>query len=282
MICAWQEFIRLIPPGFRDELNHSVKEKLQELRLRIGQPPKMVFGRESAVLNRPVTHEDLQYVINSASQYSPWASTTVNKGFITASGGHRIGVCGDCVVHERTVSGIRTPTSLCLRVARDFPGIAAKATTITGSVLIIGPPGSGKTTFLRDFIRQRAALGAGSVSVVDERGELFPAVSGAYCFSTGANTDVLSGCAKGEGIDMVLRTMGPQCIAVDEITEESDCQNLIAAAWSGVDLLATAHAATIQDLISRNVYRPLISTKLFSTVIVMTRDKQWYIERSGL
>lgn len=282
MICAWQEFIRLVPHHFRDELNHSGKDRLQELRLRVGQPAKMVLGAENIVLERSATLEDLHYVINTASQYSPWASTSVRRGYITAAGGHRIGLCGDCVVHEGSVTGIHHPTSLCIRVARDFPGIAVKAANISGSALIIGPPGSGKTTFLRDLIRQHAALGAGSISVVDERGELFPSAGDTYCFSTGANTDILTGCPKAHGIDMVLRTMSPQCIAVDEITEESDCRSLIAAAWSGVDLLATAHAATVEDLMTRTVYRPLVSTNLFPTVIVMTKDKLWSVERSCL
>jgi stage III sporulation protein AA len=119
----------------------------------------------------------------------------------------------------------------------------------------------------------------GSICVVDERGELFPFSQGVSCFDTGKKTDILTGCGKAQGIDMALRTMGPATIAVDEITAEDDCESLIRAGWCGVRLLATAHAASVEDLRSRPVYRLLCESSLFSTVGILSRDKSLNLER---
>lgn len=279
MRCAWQEYLRLLPTWMRKEVDELGKDSLLELRLRVGMLPELVIAGGSAWLRRNVSNEDVGFVIHTASQYSPWAAATISQGYITAAGGHRIGVCGEAVVQREQMTGIRSPTSLCIRVARDFPGIAAKASFNSGSLLIIGKPGSGKTTLLRDLIRQRSEHGQGSVAVVDERGELFPTCQGDPCFPIGKRTDILTGCPKSTGINTVLRTMGPSCIAVDEITEQTDCNALLHAGWSGVTLLATAHAASRNDLLCRPVYRPIVSTKLFDTVLVMQPDKTWSAER---
>ena len=167
---------------------------------------------------------------------------------------------------------------LCIRVARDFPGLAASLKETSGSVLIIGPPGSGKTTLMRDLIRQKSELQQGSVAVVDERGELFPCAQNTWSYSLGPNTDVLSGAHKQEGIEMLLRTMGPRWIAVDEISSEEDCSALFRAGWCGVTLLATAHAESRKELFSRPIYRPLVTGKLFDKLVIMARDQTWHLE----
>lgn len=279
MRCAWQEYLRLLPAWLRHEVEYRTKNDLQELRLRIGQPPVLLCQDRAITLERNAAGEDLHYVINAASQYSPWAAATISKGFITANGGHRIGICGETVIHNGKVAGIKTVTSLCIRVAQDFTDISKAAAKYCGSILIIGPPCSGKTTLLRDLIRQRSKVSSCSIAVMDERGEIFPLVNGVPCFSTGGNTDILTGCSKQEGIDMLLRTMGPSCIAVDEITEEKDCQALLQAGWSGVKLLATAHATQKSDLYSRPVYKPLVVNQLFDTLLVLRPDKSWTAER---
>lgn len=279
MRCAWQAYLRLLPVWMRDAVDELGRETLLELRLRIQLPPELILRDKSIWLQREVSIEDLRYVVNAASQYSPWAATTAAKGYLTAKGGHRIGICGEAVMQDFLMTGIRSPTSLCLRVARDFPGIAQDALRYTGSVLIIGKPGSGKTTLLRDLIRQRSEQGTESIAVVDERGELFPFANGECCYSHGRHTDILSMCGKQQGIDALLRTMSPSCIAVDEITEESDCRALLQAGWSGVSLLATAHAANRSDLQHRPVYRPIIDAALFDTLLVMQKDKSWRAER---
>lgn len=279
MKCAWQAYLNLLPHAMRQEVDELGREELQELRLRVGLPPELIFQNRSRRLLRPVTNADIAFVINAASEYSPWSATTVGQGYITAQGGHRIGICGVCTVLNGKVSGISLPTSLCLRVARDIHGLAQKAVNIGDSILVIGPPGSGKTTLLRDLIRAKSNAGQESIAVVDEREEIFPLYKGSPCFVTGDRTDILSGCGKAEGIDAVLRSMNPQWIAVDEITAHSDAEALLRAGWCGVNLLATAHAGSLYDLRTRPIYQPLIKYKLFTSIIVLHRDKSWTLER---
>lgn len=278
MICAWQPLCNILPPQLRGEIDRFGREKLQELRLRLGMQPEMVMCDGVKYLPGVVNQEVLQFVVNAACRYSPWTATTAAEGYITAKGGHRIGLCGEVTVKSGTMADVNRVTSLCIRVARDFPGIATGAPK-DGSLLIIGRPGSGKTTLLRDLIRMRSDSGKGSVAVVDERGELFPSYQGNSCFLPGRKTDILSGCPKRQGIELLLRAMGPETIAVDEITAEDDCRGLLYALWCGVDLLATAHAGSISEFMRRPVYKPLIESRVFSTVLVMQPDKRWKEEK---
>ena len=272
MICAWQELLSILPPAIGAEADRLGRETAQEIRLRLGQAPELVCQKGTVNLSGTVKKDDLNFCINTASRYSPWAAQTSAQGYLTARGGHRIGICGEAVVSDGRMAGIRRVTSLCIRVARDFPDLARDAARLKGSILLIGPPGSGKTTLLRDLVRQIGK--SAPVSVVDERMELFP-----EHFLPGTRVDILQGCPKREGIDIVMRTMGPEYIAVDEITAEEDCDALLRAGWCGVRLLATAHAGNVRDLMNRPLYRPLLEKKLFDHILVMGRDKSWKEER---
>lgn len=268
MKCAWDQLLGILPKWLSCEVDKYDRAQVQEIRLRLGNVPELNLGRTSLWLDRIVTGEDLNFVVNTASRYSPWAAASIHNGYITAAGGHRIGICGEVVIKDGVMTGIRDVGSLCIRVARDFSGIACAATKLQGSILVIGPPGAGKTTLLRDLARTIAA--SETVGVVDERGELFP-----EGIARGRRMDVITGCGKGKGIDLLLRTMGPRYIAMDEITSEQDCAALIHAGWCGVRLLATAHAETGDDLHNRPIYRPLFSGKIFDHVLVLGRDKSW-------
>ena len=278
MRCAWKEFLSILPPRLRQEIDKYSKRDLRELRLRLDQPPELVLSGERRWLATSISQDDLRQCINNASRYSPWNATTAGKGYLTAPGGHRLGICGEAVTKDGIMTGFREITSLCIRVARDFPGIADRAATLPGSILILGAPGWGKTTLLRDLIRQLSDKGT-HIAVVDERGELFPERSN---FPRGRSTDVLTGCAKHQGIENLLRTMGPDCIAVDEITAQEDCQSLLRAAFCGVRLLATAHAGAVKDLHCSTVYKPLLESRVFSTALILSPDKSYKLERMDL
>ena len=258
------QLLAILPQRLRQEDYDDVNE----VRLRLGKPPRLVTGSRWRDLEGSVDEGELRFVLNAASRYSPWTAGSLRDGYLTAPGGHRIGVCGE---GNREV--ITVPDSLCIRLARDVRGIAAGLPT-DKSLLLLGPPGSGKTTLLRDLIRliSRSAM----VSVVDERRELFP-----QGFFRGENTDVLSGVDKPRGIDMVLRSMGPQVIAMDEVTSKADCEALLRAAWCGVRLIATAHADSVRDLRQRAVYRPLVQTGLFSQAAVLDAHRSWHLEEVG-
>lgn len=278
MICQWDAYLSILPGWLRGDVDRLGKKSLTELRLRLGHPPKLVLRENTLSIPGNVTTEDMQTVINSASRYSPWAADTISKGFLTGPGGHRIGICGQVIRQQGKMTGVREPSMLCIRVARDFPGLAADLKNVKGSVLIIGPPGSGKTTLLRDLIRQKSSLEQGSIAVVDERGELFPCSKATWAYPVGPNTDIMTGCGKREGIEILLRTMGPRWIAVDEVSSEEDCGSLYRAGWCGVTLLATAHAENRRELFKRPIYEPLISHKLFDRVICLDRDQSWHME----
>lgn len=282
MQCEWNAFLNLLPPWIREDADRMGKENLQELRLRIGGKAELKCLKDSKWLPRMITEEDISYCVNAASRYSPWAASSVSRGYITARGGHRLGLCGDATVLDGTMKGYRSFSSVCLRVARDFPGIGQELISLTGSSLIIGVPGCGKTTLLRDFIRMQSDIGERTVSVVDERGELFPYGSCGFCFPTGKRTDVLTGCEKLVGINVVLRNMTPEIIAVDEITAGEDCTALLQAGWCGVDILATAHASSKEDLFNRKLYQPIVKSGLFQNLIVLQKDKSYRVERMGM
>lgn len=272
MRCAWKELLDILPKWMITDVDALGRSSLQELRLRLDAPPELVSCDSVQRLGRQVSSEDLSYCVNAASRYSPWAAATIAQGFLTVSGGHRIGLCGEAVLKNKEITGIRKVTSLCIRVARDFPGIGSSAAGLRGSMLILGAPGRGKTTLLRDIARQISEKS--TVAVVDERGEIFP--SG---FVRGDRMDVLTGVPKAGGVEMVLRTMGPEWIAVDEITAEEDCRSLLQAQGCGVRLLATAHAGSLDEFRVRPIYKALLDNHVFDYLLILHSDRSYGTER---
>lgn len=278
MDCQWTSLLGILPLWMRGSIDEYKDCCLQEIRLRIGMKPSLICKDKQVRLHRAIAKEDLDFCVNTASRYSPWTSQTISRGYITVSGGHRIGICGTFATERDGPNCIRDINSLCIRVARQFPGIGRGAVDIAGNILIIGRPGSGKSTLLRDIIRCKSQQG-NTICVVDERQELFPCVGGVPCFECGRNTDIVSGCRKAEGIELATRVMNPHMIAVDEVTAKEDCEALIGAGWCGIDLLATAHASNMNDYLERPVYRPLVESKLFDTILILQLDKSWRAER---
>ena len=270
MRCAWEKLLSALPPDTARQLDARDREAAREIRLRLGAPPEVYLGSSRKELCGPVSREDLKYTLNLASQYSPWCAASLAQGYLTAPGGHRIGVCGEGIFRQGQTQGFRSIRSLCIRVARDFPGIGAG--TEAAPTLIVGAPGWGKTTLLRDLSRQISKQE--TVSVVDERGELFP-----EGFETGRHMDILTGVPKPQGVEMVLKTMGPAYIAVDEITSEADSLAVLQAANCGVGLLATVHGAGLSDLRQRPMYRRLLEAGVFRQILVLSRDQSYRRER---
>ncbi len=278
MRCQWQELLNLLPIWLREPVDRQGKESMEELRLRLHMPPQMITAKGIICLDRCITADDLHFCLNAATKYSPWTSGSITQGFVTAAGGHRIGICGECVYDGNVLRNISPISSVCIRVAREYSGVSGNCYQIQGSILIIGRPGSGKTTFLRDLIRSISDNSRQSITVLDQRRELFPYSAGHYTFDRGIHTDILSGCDKKHGLEMAIRTMSPDTIAVDEITSEDDCKSLAAAAWCGVRLIATAHAGSKQELTERILYRSLLDSRIFQYLVVLHRDKTWHGE----
>lgn len=281
MKCAINELLSILPPKIGTE-SRQYMQSLLEIRVRVHQKIQFVLPGRMIIGNNTAEREDLQFILNTASRYSPWSSATISDGYITALGGHRIGITGQAAIKDSIMCTIRQPMSLCIRVAREFPGIADTISNQNGNILLMGPPGSGKTTMLRDLIRSYSNKGKGSICVVDEREELFPVCQDRYVFDTGGCTDILSGCSKYQGILTALRTMGPACIAVDEITHAKDCAALVQAGWCGVRLFATIHASNIDDLMLKPIFKKMLQDKLFDYAVILALDKSYTVERIAI
>ena len=279
----------LLPPHLRRQaegLDRPLQAQAEELRLRAGRPMTVVCSGGELPLpgGGPVRPADLELVVEIATQASAHtALERLRDGFFTVPGGHRIGICGSAVVRQGAVTNLRQLSSLAIRVAREIPEAAAGVADRLWegerfqSTLILSPPGGGKTTLLRDLIR-RLSDGAGHpalrVGVADERGELAAMYGGRPQFDVGRQTDVMDGCPKAEGLMMLLRGMNPQVLAADEITDPRDCAALLAAANCGVSLLCTAHAASLEDLETRPLYRPLLEQRCFEKLAILSRGPE--------
>lgn len=274
-----EPLVRILPIWLRNAIGKEQLSQTLELRLRVGQAVELVYTHGSRWLQRIVTEEDLRFCINMASKYSPWTVSSIYDGFITIEGGHRIGISCFWNAEESGRCSVERVMSLCIRVAKDYQNVSRELYQMHESLLIIGKPGSGKTTLLRDLIRKISSHREGAICVVDERKELFPMSGETMCFPPGPRTDVLSGCPKRKGIEIAIRCMSPKVVAVDEITSANDCKALLEASWCGVDIIATAHASSIDDLVKRPVYKPLLNCGVFCGIVVMNVDKSWSFER---
>ena len=263
----------------------EVRDGAEELRLRTGRIPTILTGRGEQPIPglAAVKPDDLYAVLELASQYS--AHTVLDRvknGFLTLPGGHRMGLCGTARVERGEVEGFQTLSSLNIRIARERKGLArAIAPRLMGedgleSTLLLAPPGVGKTTLLRDLIRCLSdgdGVPAMRVSVADERGELAAAWEGTAQMDLGRQTDWLDGAPKAEGLLLLLRGMGPQILAADEITRTEDVEAICQAAGCGVSLLATAHAKDVKGMTLRPVYRELLRKNIFRRAVVICRDE---------
>ena len=262
------------------------KEQAEELRLRAGHPMTVLLPQGECGLGEDavVTQGDLELLCDTVTGYSRYAAAeTMARGYITAKGGFRIGLCGTAVMQEGRSINLRGLSSACIRIARELPGIADDLMPqllqegVFCSTLLIAPPGAGKTTLLRDLVRCLSdgmnTLPAHRVSLVDERGEVAVMVQGIAQMEVGCHTDVLDGCPKAVAIPMLLRSANPQIIAVDEITAEADLRAAMQAAGCGVGLLATIHAADAAELTQRPLYRQLLAEKVFRLAVRIRRDE---------
>ena len=278
MNCHWQELLSIVPFSIRDSVDKLGKNSLLEIRLRVGGRAELILNDRSVFLDPVMNIQEIAFTVNAATKYSPWTAQTIRSGYVTSSGGHRIGICGSCVYENSELMNITSISSVCIRVARQYPGISKNLYLRLNSILIIGLPGAGKTTLLRDLICEISNRCSGAVVVLDERREIFPSFEGRYLFERGKRTDVLSGVRKPAGLDMALRTMSPSVIALDEISCEDDAKALQAAANCGVRVIATAHAGSRSDLNMRPIYRRILTDKLFQSLVVLHADRTWHEE----
>lgn len=288
------EFIKIFSTNIRNILSkvNIDSGRLQEIRLRAGKPLVLAAsGKEYFVtlsgsltsdseksfrVSKREIEETMEYVAN----YSMYAyEEELRQGFLTIGGGHRVGVVGKAVSEDGHIRSMKYISCINVRIAHEVRGCAdAVMPYVAGRggvrhTLIISPPGCGKTTLLRDMIRQISNGGqhcrGRTVGVVDERSELGGAYRGIPQNDLGMRTDLLDCCPKAEGMMLLIRSMAPQVIAVDEIGGEEDIRAVETAVNCGCRILATVHGNGIEDIQRRPMLGRLVEEKIFECYIVL-------------
>ncbi|NBH12607.1 stage III sporulation protein AA [Lachnospiraceae bacterium] len=295
-----EEIINVFPNSLRLLCRAGFQPGIEaeEIRLRIGRPV-MVFGRgceyfwnqQENRLQRNREHSylwreaDMKETLSRMSQYSMYAlEEELRNGFFTIQGGHRVGVSGRVVCEQGKIHSFRNLCSLNIRVARQKKGCAralmpwlAQGDSICNT-LILSPPGIGKTTMLRDCIRLlsdgTSEISAKKVGVVDERSEIAACYFGIPQNDLGDRTDVLDACPKAQGMMLLLRSMSPQIIAVDELGSREDCRAVEEALFSGCKILGTMHAQNIGDLQEKMYLESWLQKGFFGRYVFLERDRE--------
>ena len=270
----------ILPSSVVSEVGVLAEGSVEELRLREGRRAWMVTGGRnvmlSAVLDRAAI-EDVFLKVCGGSLYAH--AESIKEGYVTLGDGVRVGVIGRAAVENGRMVGVRDIDSLCFRIPGDVrvdtsvPETLLRSFSLVRGLLFFSPPGGGKTTVLRSLAR---ALGSGAdplrVVVVDTRGELSPSLLG-----RGLCVDVLVGYPRRTGIEIAARSMGAQVIICDEICGVEDARVMIETQGGGVALVASAHAADIEGLLSRSDISLLHSAGTFGAYVGLDRrSKELY------
>ncbi len=267
---------------------------LEEIRLRPTKPLMLVMNNEDFMINYDgritreyskayqTTKDDIYKTFHFISQYSVYSfEEELRNGYITLSGGHRVGFSGRVLLENENIKTIKYISGFNIRIAREVIGAADKVLPYIincGKVLntlIISPPKAGKTTILRDIVRQLSSgidelgIKGFNIGLVDERSEIACCYEGIPQNDVGIRTDVLDGCPKAKGIMLLLRSMSPDIIATDEIGRNEDVIAIEEAINTGVAIITTAHGSDLDDIRRRPTIKKLINKGFFDRYIIL-------------
>jgi stage III sporulation protein AA len=298
LLGEWGKVLRFFPPSLRHILGQVAVEsrpRITEIRLRSNGPVELIAGHrgvwlspngtlldnpKSAVLLGP---EDLRNVVNSLTVGSYYAlEDAIAQGYLALPGGHRVGLAGQVIHEYGKIRLIRNISSINFRIAKAVRGIARPLLPLLWQegrllkTLLLGAPATGKTTLLRELVREvsngvaQCGLPGWRVGLVDERSELAGSFMGTAQLDVGRRTDVLDGCPKKVGVYLLLRAMNPQLIATDEIGTLDDFKVIEDISNTGVSFIATAHARNIPEALHRPGLQQLLTAGLVERVIVLS------------
>lgn len=283
-----KEIIYLFPEPIRSIIDTHIASNwhmLQEIRIRIHQPIEFVYDHKSEWLERVViTKTEITHIINQISEFSLYRlEDELREGYITIEGGHRVGLAGKVNTESGTVKALQHITFLNIRIAKQTIGSASEIIPYLfengySHTLIVGPPQTGKTTIIRDLSRLISSGWGGrdacKVGIIDERSEIGASIKGIPQHDLGRRTDILDACPKADGMMMMIRSMSPEILIVDEIGSEKDVHALLEAVHAGVIVICTVHGNALHDLEGRPSLKPLFKQKIFKRIIVLERHHE--------
>jgi stage III sporulation protein AA len=282
-----KEVLEILPTHIKDQIKDlKGLEKLQELRLKVNKPMMLQIGNEELITKYNVSVQDIKLILQHISKYSIYAyEEEIKQGYLTIKGGHRVGLCGSCVVEDNKIKTIKSLGSLNIRIGKEVEGCSNNLISFmlkdnnALNTIIISPPRCGKTTLLRDIARnlsdglRTSKLPGKKVCIIDERSEISGCYNAVPQMNVGLRTDVLDNCPKAEGIMMAIRSMSPEIIICDEIGTQKDMESILMALNSGVSLITSIHGYGIEDLYSRAVFKEIIDNHVFKRAVILSARK---------